>query len=125
MKFPLFKQSNGEPSASFTMMMIGFIVCTLWLLLSIVETIAGIPIREFDAATAMAYFTPLAMLYFGRRWTGQMGQSAATGLINAIKGGNNSSSSVVPPSADLPSLPEDETEEEEQDIEPTKKPRKK
>ena len=97
MKFPLFKQSDGKPSASFTMMMIGFIICSLWLLASIVENIAGVPIREFNGAEAMAYFTPLAMLYFGRRWTAEMGQSAANSLIKAVKGGTNS---VAPPPPD-------------------------
>jgi len=109
MKFPLFKQSDGKPSASFTMMMIGFIICSLWLLASVVESIAGIPIREFNAAEAMAYFTPLAMLYFGRRWTAEMGQNAANSLIAAVKGGETNS--VTPPA------PDDESEESEKPAE--------
>ena len=97
MKFPLFKQSDGKPSASFTMMMIGFVICSLWLLASIVENIAGVPIREFNGAEAMAYFTPLAMLYFGRRWTSEMGQNAANSLIKAVKGSGTNSVSPPPP----------------------------
>ncbi|MFA6049921.1 MAG: hypothetical protein WC761_01870 [Candidatus Paceibacterota bacterium] len=95
-KIPMFKQSDGTPSASFTMMAVGFGVVTLWLLLSIVEEIAGMPIREFNGAEAMAYFTPLAMLYFGRRWTTEMGQGAATKLIETIQG-EKKTNSVRPP----------------------------
>lgn len=69
MNFPLFKDSSGKPSVSFTMLVISFVVITLWLMVSIVEAIAGLNIRPFDAATAMAYFTPIATLYFSRRWT--------------------------------------------------------
>lgn len=67
MKIPLLKGSDGKESVSFTMLIISFIVVTFWLVISIVEGIAGIAIRPFDAATAMAYFTPIAMLYFSRK----------------------------------------------------------
>jgi hypothetical protein len=69
MKVPLLKQSDGRPSASFTMMIIAFVVVTLWLLVSIVEEAWGLQIREFSGAEAMSYFTPIATLYFSRRWT--------------------------------------------------------
>ena len=69
MKVPLLKQSDGRPSASFTMMIIAFAVVTLWLLVSIVEEAFGLTIREFSGAEAMSYFTPIATLYFSRRWT--------------------------------------------------------
>lgn len=69
MKVPLLKQSDGRPSASFTMMVIAFAVVTLWLLISIVEEAFGLQIREFSGAEAMSYFTPIATLYFSRRWT--------------------------------------------------------
>ena len=69
MKVPLLKQSDGRPSASFTMMIIAFAVVTLWLLISIVEEAFGLQIREFSGAEAMSYFTPIATLYFSRRWT--------------------------------------------------------
>lgn len=68
MAIPLLKQSDGRPSASFTMMIIGFIVITLWLLASIFEELWGLKVRAFDASAATAYFIPLASLYFGRRW---------------------------------------------------------
>lgn len=69
MKVPLLKQSDGRPSASFTMMVIAFTVVTLWLFVSIVEEAFGIQIREFSGSEAMSYFTPIATLYFSRRWT--------------------------------------------------------
>lgn len=67
MKVPLLKQSDGRPSASFTMMVIAFTVVTLWLFVSIVEEAFGIQIREFSGAEAMSYLTPICALYFGRR----------------------------------------------------------
>lgn len=98
-KVPMFKQSNGEPSASFTMMAVGFAVITIWLLFSIFVEIGGVPIREFNGAEAMAYFTPLAMLYFGRRWTTEMGSEAASKLVEHVKGaGGKRANSVAPPS---------------------------
>ena len=69
MQLPLLKQSDGKSSASFTMMIIGFIVITLWLIASIIEELWGLKIRAFDPTSAMAYFTPLLTLYFSRRWT--------------------------------------------------------
>lgn len=86
MKLPLLEQSNGQKSVSFTMMIIGFFVITFWLFLSIVEEIAGIQIREFDGAEAMAYFTPLAALYFGRRWTVDIqGKNNTADVANSLR----------------------------------------
>jgi hypothetical protein len=68
MKVPMFEQSDGKKSASFTMMIISFTVVTLWLFVSIVEEAFGIQIRKFSGAEAMSYFTPIATLYFSRRW---------------------------------------------------------
>ncbi len=62
------KNSAGTKSASFTMMLIGFAVVTLWLLVSIVAKIGHLEIRPFSSSEAMAYFSPLMALYFGRRW---------------------------------------------------------
>jgi len=96
----MFKQSDGTPSASFTMMAVGFGLISLWLLLSILEEIAGVPIREFSGGEAMAYFTPLAMLYFGRRWTSEMGTEKANQLISSIRGsvgGGQTTPSIAPP----------------------------
>ena len=78
MKVPLLKQSDGRPSASFTMMVIAFTVVTLWLLVSIVEEAFGIQIREFSGSEAMSYFTPIATLYFSRRWTDRNNATAET-----------------------------------------------
>lgn len=67
MQLPLLKNSDGKSSITFTMMIIGFIVVTLWLLLSIVEKIAGIEIRQFNGTEAMLYLVPLYSLYAGRK----------------------------------------------------------
>lgn len=75
---PLLKQSDGRPSASFTMMVISFAVITLWLTVSIVEQAWGLQIREFSAAEAMSYFTPIATLYFSRRWTDRKPSTSVT-----------------------------------------------
>lgn len=64
-----FKNTQGDRSASLTFATIGFIVVTLWLLVSILSKIGHIEIRQFDSATAMGYLAPLLALYFGRRWT--------------------------------------------------------
>lgn len=63
------KNTSGQKSASLTFVSVAFSVVTLWLLVSIVSKIGHIEIRQFDAATAMGYLTPLLALYFGRRWT--------------------------------------------------------
>lgn len=69
MNLPLLKQSDGKKSASFTMMVIAFVVITLWLFISIIEEAWGLTFRAFSSTDAMAYFSPLLALYFGRRWT--------------------------------------------------------
>jgi hypothetical protein len=51
-----------------TLVVVGFIVVTLWLLLSIFSKIGHIEIRPFSGSEAMSYFSPLAALYYGRRW---------------------------------------------------------
>lgn len=78
MSTPLLKASDGKPSVSFTMMVISFVVITLWLVASIFEEIAGMKIRVFDAASATAYFGPLAALYFGRRYTDSKDTSSSS-----------------------------------------------
>ncbi|NBP57554.1 hypothetical protein EBU71_13660, partial [bacterium] len=83
---PLLKQSDGKKSASFTMMVIGYAVVTLWLLVSIVEEAFGLKIREFSGTEAMSYLTPLTVLYFGRRW--------------AEKGNTSGTPSIPPPSSE-------------------------
>lgn len=63
------KNTSGQKSASLTFVCVAFTVVTLWLVVSIISKIGHIEIRQFDAAGAMAYLTPLLALYFGRRWT--------------------------------------------------------
>jgi hypothetical protein len=75
------KNTAGQPSASFTFMVIGFAVITLWLVLSIAETLGPIHIRPFNAGDAMAYFVPLATLYFSRRYTAGNGSVAALPVV--------------------------------------------
>jgi hypothetical protein len=74
------KNTQGEPSASLTMSVISFVVVTLWLLAWLVATPFGVPVPSFDAATAMAYLSPILALYFGRRWTSNNGQVTAEGV---------------------------------------------
>ena len=65
----LLKQSDGKPSASFTMVFLAFNVCLLWLFLSIIEGVGPLKVRAFDAGQAMTFLTPLLGLYFSRRYT--------------------------------------------------------
>jgi hypothetical protein len=67
MQLPVLKNTDGKPSATFTMMVVGFTVVTLWLLLSIVEKIGGFQIRQFSGSESMLYLTPLLATYYGRR----------------------------------------------------------
>ena len=61
------KNTNGKPSASFTMMIVAFSAVTLWFCFSIVEKIGPVNIRPFSGSESSLYFTPLLALYFGRR----------------------------------------------------------
>lgn len=117
MKVPLLKGSDGKESVSFTMLIISFAVITFWLIVSIVENIAGIHIRPFDATTAMAYFTPMAMLYFSRKtWTGA--------AVDVIKRGGINDSAIGSHDGTSPSLPPDANHDENVDEEntPTARP---
>lgn len=71
----LFKNTAGKPSASFTMVVIAFGVVTLWLMLSIASKIGNLEIRPFAATDAMAYLSPILLLYYGRRQT--MGEESS------------------------------------------------
>lgn len=68
-KVPLLKQSDGKPSASFTMVFLSFNVILFWLFLSIFEGVGPVKVRAFDSGQALALLTPLLTLYFGRRVT--------------------------------------------------------
>lgn len=72
----MLKNSDGKPSSSFTMMIIGFVVVTLWLVVSITTKISHFEIRPFDGTAAMSYLSPLLALYGVRR--SQAGNPAAT-----------------------------------------------
>lgn len=63
----MLKNSDGKKSATFTMMIVAFAIISLWLLVSIVAKIGHLEIRPFSSSEAMAYFVPIAALYFGRR----------------------------------------------------------
>lgn len=61
------KNTDGNQSASFTMMIVAYAVVTLWLLLSIATKLGPVTIRPFSGTEAMAYLTPILALYWGRR----------------------------------------------------------
>lgn len=63
------KDTSGKPSASLTLAFIGFVVVTLWLVVSIIAKIGHLEIRAFDGTQASMYLVPLLALYFGRRYT--------------------------------------------------------
>lgn len=75
---PLFRQSDGKPSASFTVMFLASNVCLLWLLLSIVENIGPLKIRAFDFSGVTLFLSPIFGLYFSRRWTDSKGTTVQT-----------------------------------------------
>lgn len=68
MAWYLLTDTDGKKSVSFTMVVWTFVVCTLWLSLSIFNKIHHMEIREFDSGAASIWFAPIAGLYFGRRW---------------------------------------------------------
>lgn len=61
--------SSGSKSASLTIALVAFVVCTGWVGLSAFEELWGLKIRPFDAGVCAAYLTPCLMLYWGRRNT--------------------------------------------------------
>lgn len=63
----MLKNSDGQKSASFTMMVVAFAVVTLWVIASIFVKIGPLEIRAFSATEGMAYLTPILALYWGRR----------------------------------------------------------
>jgi len=72
---PLLRQSDGKPSASFTVMFLAFNVIMLWLTLSIFEGIGPLKIRAFDFSGATLLLSSVFGLYFGRRWTDSKGNT--------------------------------------------------
>jgi hypothetical protein len=69
MRFPLFKDSTGKESFSFSMAASSFVILSLWLICWLVFASFGIPFPPFDVGIASGWFTPIAALYFGRRFT--------------------------------------------------------
>lgn len=75
----LLKNTDGEKSVSFTMMVVAFTVVTLWLLVSVIAKIGHIEIRQFSGTEAMAYLGPILALYWGRKGQTQKKKEAAAG----------------------------------------------
>jgi len=70
---PMLRQSDGKPSASFTIMFLAFNACLLWLVLSIFEGFGTLKIRPFDASGATLFLSPIFGLYWSRKWTDSKG----------------------------------------------------
>ncbi len=62
------KRTDGLKSSSFTFVVIGFTIVSLWLLLSVFTKVFGLEIREFSGTEAMAYLSPLLAYAWGRKW---------------------------------------------------------
>jgi hypothetical protein len=65
--------TTGNPSMSATFATIAFFVTTAIYVASIFEKIGPVSIRPFDSGAASAYLIPVLGLYFGRRWTTDVG----------------------------------------------------
>lgn len=92
------KNTSGQKSASFTFVVVGFVVVTVWMLLSIFSKIGHIEIREFDGGTAMTYLSPLLALYFGRRWNDGKTVDTDANSATVVSGDGIAAAKVTPPS---------------------------
>jgi len=63
------KDSKGYGSVTVTFTTVAFWVTTFAYLISIVEKVGPVEIRQFDVAACSAYFIPILTLYFGRKFT--------------------------------------------------------
>lgn len=63
------KDASGYPSVSVTMLTVSFWVTTVLFVLSHIEKLGPLSIRQFDVGAAGAYFGAILALYFGRRYT--------------------------------------------------------
>lgn len=63
------RNERGEKSASLTLAVIAFLVCTFWVAVSVLEEYKDWKFRPFDPAVAAAYMTPILGLYGFRRST--------------------------------------------------------
>jgi len=63
------KNSDGDKSATVTLMWIAFIVTTIAYIAGMFVQIGPVVFRQFDVGAASTYFIPILTLYGGRRWT--------------------------------------------------------
>tara|TARA_Y100000310_G_scaffold345054_1_gene461442 strand:- start:1825 stop:2106 length:282 start_codon:yes stop_codon:yes gene_type:complete len=63
------KNSDGDRSATVTLMWIAFIVTTIAYIASMFVQIGPVVFRPFDVGATSTYFIPILTLYGGRRWT--------------------------------------------------------
>lgn len=63
------KDTRGCASVSVTFATVAFWVTTIAYVLSMVEKIGPVSVRQFDVAACSAYLIPVLTLYFGRRAT--------------------------------------------------------
>ena len=90
------QNSSGQKSASLTFALVGFVVVTFWLLLSIFSHVGHFDIRAFDSATAMGYLVPFLSLYFGRRWTDARATNLDTDSTSVVNTRANQGAVEVP-----------------------------
>jgi len=78
------KNTNGQESASLTLVIIAFTIVMFWMTLSIFVNPFGIEVVPFNAADAMLVLSPLLATYFGRRYTADVGERKINGGIDQV-----------------------------------------
>ena len=63
------KDARGHGSVTVTLVFVSFWVTTILYILSHIEKIGPLAIRQFNVAACASYFTPILSLYFGRKLT--------------------------------------------------------
>jgi len=63
------KDTKGYGSVTVTMVFVAFWVTTFAYIMSIIDHVGTVAVRQFDVAACSAYFIPILTLYFGRKWT--------------------------------------------------------
>lgn len=76
------KDTTNKPSASLTIALVAFVVCSIGVILSLV---GGTHVRPISESLVAAYLGPCLALYFGRRHT----QSTAPTAPAVTKSGAN------------------------------------
>ena len=61
--------SDGYGSITATLVFVSFWVTTLAYVLAIFEKVGPLSIRPFDSGACAAFFSPILILYFGRKFT--------------------------------------------------------